>query len=40
MRIALPHGEWEGRVQTAAGARITAPVRFAASDVEATVSFP
>lgn len=38
MRIALPHGEWEGRVQTAAGARITAPVRFAASDVEATVS--
>ena len=39
MRIALPHGEWEGRVQTAAGARITAPVRFAASDAEATVSF-
>ena len=40
MRIALPHGEWEGRVQTAAGARITAPVRFPASDVESTVSLP
>lgn len=38
MRIALPHGEWEGRIQTAAGLRITSPVRFPASDLNTTVS--
>jgi hypothetical protein len=38
MRIALPHGEWEGRLQTAEGTRITAPIRFPAGGVAATVS--
>lgn len=37
MRIALPHGEWEGRLQTATGTRITAPVRFPAGDTGTTV---
>lgn len=40
MRIALPHGEWEGRLQTADGLRITRPVRFPASGLDTTVILP
>jgi len=40
MRIALPHGEWEARVETLSGVRITAPVRIAAGDDDASVVFP
>jgi hypothetical protein len=38
MRIALPHGEWEGRLETATGTRITSPVRIPAGVPETTVS--
>jgi hypothetical protein len=40
MRIALPHGEWEARVETLSGVRISAPVHIAAGDDDASVVFP
>jgi hypothetical protein len=40
MRIALPRGEWDVRVETISGTRITAPVRVVAAGLDAEVTFP
>lgn len=40
MRIALPHGEWQLRVETLAGDRITAPATFAAWESDLIVTVP
>lgn len=40
MRIALPHGEWEARIETISGVRISSPVRVAAGESGLAVTFP
>jgi hypothetical protein len=40
MRIALPHGEWEARIETIAGSRISSPVRVPAGEPGLAVTFP
>jgi len=40
MRIALPHGEWEARIETISGVRISSPVRIAAGESGLAVTFP
>jgi len=40
MRIAIPHGEWQLRVETLAGDRITAPATFAAWGSDLVVTVP
>jgi hypothetical protein len=40
MRVALPHGEWEARLQTASGTRITGPVLVRAGGAETELVLP
>ncbi len=40
MRVALPHGEWEARLQTAAGSPLTFPVLFHAGEPDLVATFP
>jgi len=40
MRLALPHGEWEARIETISGVRISSPVRIAAGESGLAVTFP
>jgi len=40
MRIALPHGVWEARVETMGGAGISSPILIPAGTVDLEVTFP
>jgi hypothetical protein len=40
MRVALPHGEWEARLQTASGSPLTFPVLFHAGEPDLVATFP